>query len=176
MTRFTCYKDFPKHFIPFSRLKPMDESISAAKTSTMSRKRRGKYCAAFGCDNSAYDANGVRTSYHFFEFPRDAHRRNRWCTLIKRQHGHDGFVVSTSTVLCHEHFRDEDITKKTFWSLTFEKRFVIFFSFSYAFVMFTSQHCSVRFCFWLFQTTKAQDISVFINQSSYITSDHRLCK
>ena len=29
-----------------------------------------------------------------------------------RRHGHDGFVVSTSTVLCHEHFRAEDITKK----------------------------------------------------------------
>lgn len=62
--------------------------------------------------NSAYDANGCRTSHHFFEFPKDAQRRNRWCTLIKRRHGQGGFVVSSSTVLCHEHFRAEDISKK----------------------------------------------------------------
>jgi len=53
---------------------------------------------------------------------------------------------------------------------------VRFFSFCYASVMFTWQQCSVRFCFWLSQTTKAQDISVFINQSWYIISNHRLCK
>ena len=82
----------------------MDESISAAETSIVSRKRKGEYCAAFGCNNSAYDADGMRTSYHFFEFAKDAHRRNRLCTLIKRRHEHDGFVVSTSTVPCHEHF------------------------------------------------------------------------
>ena len=90
----------------------MDESISAAETSIASRKRRGKYCAAFGCNNSAYDANGIRTSYHFFESPKDAHRRNRLCTLIKRRRGHDGFCRSTSAVPCHEHFSVEDITKK----------------------------------------------------------------
>ena len=60
----------------------MDESISATETSIASRKRRGKCCAAFGCINSAYDADRVCTSYHFFEFPKDAHRRNRLCTLI----------------------------------------------------------------------------------------------
>ena len=87
----------------------MDESISAAESSIASRKRRGKHCAAFGCNNSAYDVDGIRTSYHFFEFPKDAHRRNRLCTLIKRRRGHDGFVVSTSTVPCHEHFLVEDM-------------------------------------------------------------------
>ena len=30
--------------------------------------------------------------------------------------------------------------------------------------------------FWLSQSTKAQDISVFINKRSYIISDHRRCK
>ena len=90
----------------------MDESVSPGETSTAPGKRRGKYCAAYGCNNSAYNANGIRTSYHFFEFPKDVHRRNRWCTLIKRRHGHDGFLVSTSTVLCHEHFRAEDISRK----------------------------------------------------------------
>ena len=43
---------------------------------------------------------------------KDAKRRKRWCSLIKRRHGQDGFVISTSTVLCHEHFRTEDISKK----------------------------------------------------------------
>lgn len=90
----------------------MDESLSAEEISPVPVKRRGKYCAAFGCNNSAYDANGSRTSHHFFESPKDVQRRNRWCTLIKRRHGQDGFVVSSSTVLCHEHFRPEDISKK----------------------------------------------------------------
>ena len=90
----------------------MNESLSVGETSSAPRKRRGKYCAAFDCNNSAYNVNGTRTSYHFFEFPKDAQRRNRWCSLIKRRHGQDGFVVSTATVLCHEHFRAEDISKK----------------------------------------------------------------
>ena len=33
------------------------------------------------------------------------------CALIKRRREHDGFVVSTTTVPCHEHFEVEDITK-----------------------------------------------------------------
>ena len=82
----------------------MDENVSAAETSIASRKRRGKCCAAFECNNSAYDADGIRTSYHFFEFPKDAHLKDRLCTLIKRLRGHDGFVLSTSTVPCYEHF------------------------------------------------------------------------
>lgn len=90
----------------------MDESLSVEEIFPAPVKRRGNYCAAFGCNNSAYDANGSRTSYHFFEFPKDVRRRNRWSTLIKRRHGQDGFVVSSSTVLCHEHFRAEDISKK----------------------------------------------------------------
>ena len=82
----------------------MDQSLSTEEISPASVKRRGKYCAAFDCNNSAYDVKGVHMSYHFFEFPKDAQRRNRWCTLIKWQQGKDGFVVSSSTVLCHEHF------------------------------------------------------------------------
>lgn len=92
----------------------VNESLSAEEISPVPVKRRGKYCAAFGCNNSAYDVDGSRTSYHFFEFPKDVQRRNRWCTLIKRRHGQDGFVVSSSTVLCHEHFRAEDIGR---WDL-----------------------------------------------------------
>ena len=90
----------------------MNESLSVGETSSAPRKRREKYCAVFDCNNSAYDVNGTHTSYHFFEFPKDAQRRNRWCSFIKRQHGQDDFVVSTATVLCHEHFQAEDILKK----------------------------------------------------------------
>ena len=90
----------------------MNISLSVGETSYAPRKKGGKYCAAFDCNNSAYDVNGTRTSYHFFEFPKDAQRRNRWYSLIKRRHGQDDFVVSTATVLCHEHFRAEDISNK----------------------------------------------------------------
>ena len=67
----------------------MDESLSAEEISPAPVKRRGKYCVVFYC--SAYDANGIHTSYHFFEFPKDAQRRNSSCTLIKWQHGQNGF-------------------------------------------------------------------------------------
>ena len=50
----------------------MNVSLSVGETSYAPRKKRGKYCAAFDCNNSAYDVNGTRTSYHFFEFPKDA--------------------------------------------------------------------------------------------------------
>ena len=87
-------------------------SLSVGETSYAPRKKGGKYCAAFDCNNSAYDVNGTRTSYHFFKFPKAAQRRNRCrCSLIKWRHGQDDFVVSTATVHCHEHFRAEDISK-----------------------------------------------------------------
>ena len=92
----------------------MNESLNVGETSSAPRKRRGKYCAAFDCNNSAYDVNGTRTNYHFFEFPKDAQRRNRSSggQSVKRRHGQDDFVVSTATVLCREHFQAEDISKK----------------------------------------------------------------
>lgn len=90
----------------------MNESLSIGEISSAPQKRRAKYCAAFDCNNSAYDVNGTHTSYHFFEFPKDPQRRNRWCSLIKRRHRQDDFVVSTTSVLCHEHFRAEDISEK----------------------------------------------------------------
>ena len=95
-------------------LSEMNESLSVEETSSAPRKRRGKYRAVFDCNNSVYDVNGTRTSYHFFKFPKDAQQRNRWCSLIKRRHGQDDFVVSaTFTVLqCHDHFWAEDISKK----------------------------------------------------------------
>ena len=71
--------------------------------------KKGKQCAAFGCSNTFYGPNGLPTSLHFFKFPKDTNRRRRWCNLIKRQHGKDGFFVTDSTVVCSEHFRKEYI-------------------------------------------------------------------
>lgn len=98
----------------------MDESISAAETSIASRKRRGKYCAAFGCNNSAYDADGIRTSYHFFEFPKDAHRRNRLCPHQE---------AAWTRWICSFHhycplpwtFLSRRYKEKYLWSLAFEE-------------------------------------------------------
>ena len=97
----------------------MKASSSVEETSSAPWKRRGKYCAAFDCDNSAYDVKGTRTSYHFFEFPRTLSEGIGRCLLIKRRHGQDDFVVSTATVLYHEHFRAEEISKKLscWWNL-----------------------------------------------------------
>ena len=76
------------------------------------RRKEEKHCAVFGCNNSYYDDKGLFAGYHFFSFPTDPKRRNRWCNLIKRQHGKDGFTVTGATVVCHEHFRQDDIAKK----------------------------------------------------------------
>ena len=73
-----------------------------------SSKKRGKHCAVFGCNNSYYNDEGLFGGYHFFKFPTSPKRRNRWCNLIKRQHGRDGFTVTSSTVVCNEHFKQEE--------------------------------------------------------------------
>ena len=77
-----------------------------------SSKKRGKHCAVFDCNNSYYNDEGLFGGYHFFKFPTSPKQRNRWCNLIKRQHGRDGFTVTSSTVVCNEHFKQEDIVRK----------------------------------------------------------------
>ena len=47
-----------------------------------------------------------------FDFRRKLSERNRWCNLIKRQHGKDDFSVNSSTVVCSDHFEKEDIISK----------------------------------------------------------------
>ena len=63
------------------------------------------------CSNTFYGPNGLPTSLHFFKFPKDTNRTRRWCNLIKRQHGKDGFFVTNSTVVCSENFRKGDKRK-----------------------------------------------------------------
>ena len=90
----------------------MDGILSNKDNPKTTPKSTGKYCAAVDCKNSCYDSHGHRTRYHFFRFPKKIKQRNRWCNLIKRQHGKDGFSVNSSTVVCSEHFKKEDIIRK----------------------------------------------------------------
>ena len=48
---------------------------------------------------------------HFFKFPQTNPDKQRWCNLIKRQDGKDGFKVTKNTFLCHVHFMETDIRK-----------------------------------------------------------------
>ena len=72
------------------------------------RKKRscdGKECAAACCNSTFCKKNGK----HISKFPLKNPERNRWCNLIKRQHGRDGFTVNNETVIYDQHFRPEDI-------------------------------------------------------------------
>ena len=141
----------------------MSESLSVGETSSVPRKRRGKYCAAFDCNNSAYDVNGTRTSFHFFKFPKDAQRRNQWCSLIKRRHGQDGFVVSTATVLCHEHFRAEDISKKLSGRWNLKSGLWYCWPFCYVYMATVLR----AFMIWAIKNLKFKDILVLRNKDSF---------
>ena len=57
--------------------------------------------------------NGIRikTGDSFFSFPRSNHEVNRWCNLIKRQNGKDGFSVTRGTVIREKHFKKEDLKR-----------------------------------------------------------------
>ncbi|XP_031557516.1 uncharacterized protein LOC116294123 [Actinia tenebrosa] len=71
------------------------------------RKSVGPQCAAYGCTNAFYK----NPDLNFFSFPSDKSKQNRWCNLIKRRHGHDGFYITRSTVVCSSHFSEKDIYK-----------------------------------------------------------------
>lgn len=89
----------------------MDDPNTSQNSSSAASSSKGKECATFGCSNTFYCPDGLRTHFHFFKFPKDTLRRNRWCNLIKRQHGKDGFAVTNSTVICSDHFKTGDIKK-----------------------------------------------------------------
>ena len=104
----------------------MNNNFPTQKTLSSSSKRRGRHCAAFSCANSYYDAKGKPTGLHFFSFPKDVQRRNRWCNLIKRQHGKDGFLVTKSTFFVLGTFQKRSHPKNVGRSLGIGERFVIF--------------------------------------------------
>jgi len=74
-------------------------------------RSRGKECAAAECNSFEYNSDGSMSGLHFFKFPTKNTRKARWCNLIKRQHGRDGFRVSENTVICEKHFRKHEIIK-----------------------------------------------------------------
>lgn len=90
------------------------------------RKEEEDTVPLFGCANSYYDTAGNPTGLHFFSFPNDVQQRIRWCNLLKRQHGKDGFFITKSTSLCSEHFKTEDMRKNVGRSLEIGERFIMF--------------------------------------------------
>ena len=75
------------------------------------KKSLGRQCAAYGCYNTFYKTDGTPSGLHFFRFPQKNPEKSRWCNLIKRVDGLDGFKVTTSTFLCEKHFSDVDIKR-----------------------------------------------------------------
>lgn len=72
----------------------------------------GRECAACGCSERLYKLeNGIRvhTGNNFFSFPKSQAEIKVWCSLIKRQHGRDGFKVTNATRICSKHFLAKDI-------------------------------------------------------------------
>ncbi|XP_033730955.1 uncharacterized protein LOC117320435 [Pecten maximus] len=77
-------------------------------------KSKGKQCCVYGCDNFAFKKDGTSTEIHFFQVPKkvleDRKLKLRWCSLIKRQDGKDGFYMNLNTVICSDHFKKEQIS------------------------------------------------------------------
>ncbi|VDH96993.1 Hypothetical predicted protein [Mytilus galloprovincialis] len=91
---------------------------------SVTKRSRGKQCSVYGCFNFAFLQNGVPSGIHLFHIQKaalsDKHKRDRWCSLIKRHDGRDGFSLNDNTVVCQNHFRSEDITislARKKWSL-----------------------------------------------------------
>ena len=59
----------------------------------------GRECASLGCSNTFYNSVGQGTGLLFFKFPQSNPDKQRWCNLIKRQDGKDGFKVTKNTFL-----------------------------------------------------------------------------
>lgn len=77
------------------------------------RKRSlGKECAVPECSSTCYSADGSLSGISFFKFPIISRERNRWCNLIKRQNGRDGFEVGQHTVVCEKHFESKCIKRQ----------------------------------------------------------------
>ena len=59
----------------------------------------------------SYNTDGSPSGLHFFKFPQKNPEKRVWCNLIKRVDGLNGFKITASTVLCQEHFKDEDLKR-----------------------------------------------------------------
>eukprot|EP00117_Sycon_ciliatum_P011696 scpid70229/ scgid13067/ THAP domain-containing protein 1 len=61
------------------------------------------HCSVFGCSNRRSDQRDL--SFH--KYPKDPDLRARWVQACKREEGAH-FTISSSTVVCSEHFREKD--------------------------------------------------------------------
>ena len=52
----------------FGFLRKMDGPSRNLDKANFSLKKKGEYCATFGCSNTFYSPNGLPTSFHFFKF------------------------------------------------------------------------------------------------------------
>ena len=75
------------------------------------KRSQGKECSFFGCSNRMYDANGKKTRFRFFTFPKDEKLRRIWENRVARKSGKDGFRITKATVVCNVHFRTDDILR-----------------------------------------------------------------
>ena len=75
------------------------------------KRSQGKECSFFGCSNRMYDANGKKTRFRFFTFPKDEKLRRIWENRVARKSGNDGFRITKATVVCNVHFRTDDILR-----------------------------------------------------------------
>ena len=92
----------------------MSETIQCRNAEGVSKKKKrslGRECAAYGCTNTFYNTEGAATGLRFFGFPKKNSEKLRWCNLIKREEGRDGFKVTSATVLCEKHFTDKDMKR-----------------------------------------------------------------
>ena len=87
------------------------EGGSSGKPVKKKKTSRGLECAAYGCCSTFYNKDGSRSDWHFFKFPQKNPDKRRWCNLIKRQDGKDGFKVNANTYLCQTHFEDDHIRR-----------------------------------------------------------------
>ena len=78
------------------------------------RDSKGKWCCVPGCESRQYqivDRLKVSTGISFFDFPQDKNETKRWCNLIRRQPGRDGFNLTKYTKVCMVHFQSDCIKK-----------------------------------------------------------------
>ncbi|KAL6101828.1 thap6 [Pungitius sinensis] len=64
------------------------------------------FCAAYGCTN-ARSLQTRRRGITFHKFPKCSERRRQWERALRRE----GFVANDRTLLCSEHFRNEDFDR-----------------------------------------------------------------
>ena len=99
----------------------MNSDLQPEKKEATSKKKKrslGRQCAAYQCYSTFYTTEGTPTGLYFFRFPQKNPEKRRWCNLVKRVDGMDGFNVTTGTVLCEKHFTAADIKRNpNYWRL-----------------------------------------------------------